>query len=196
MHAPTPEVCIISATCEIVRCGGQDTFALQKAITCTPAVLQQILRRRPQHWFFERCRRACSSRALPSGVAKQCLCKKAVELLSFTRRCSAFFQLAQPRLQKLHPDGSDLQRLPVCFPYFYIVHYCCVFSVELGRLPLVKTAAKMARGLCYNNKDRLMAGMIIAGWDPVEGGTVYEIPLGGTMIKQKFAIGGSGSTYM
>ena len=70
------------------------------------------------------------------------------------------------------------------------------FSVELGRLPLVKTAAKMARGLCYNNKDRLLAGMIIAGWDPVEGGTVYEIPLGGTMMKQKFAIGGSGSTYM
>lgn len=71
-----------------------------------------------------------------------------------------------------------------------------LFSVELGRLPLVKTAAKMARGLCYNNKDRLLAGMIIAGWDPVEGGTVYEIPLGGTMMKQKFAIGGSGSTYM
>lgn len=70
------------------------------------------------------------------------------------------------------------------------------FSVELGRLPLVKTAAKMARGLCYNNKDRLLAGMIIAGWDPVDGGTVYEIPLGGTMMKQKFAIGGSGSTYM
>lgn len=70
------------------------------------------------------------------------------------------------------------------------------FSVELGRLPLVKTAAKMARGLCYNNKDRLLAGMIIAGWDPVDGGSVYEIPLGGTMIKQKFAIGGSGSTYM
>ncbi|CAN0481823.1 unnamed protein product [Ectocarpus sp. 8 AP-2014] len=70
------------------------------------------------------------------------------------------------------------------------------FSVELGRLPLVKTAAKMARGLCYNNKDRLLAGMIIAGWDPVDGGTVYEIPLGGTMMKQKFAIGGSGSTYI
>lgn len=74
--------------------------------------------------------------------------------------------------------------------------HCCAFSVELGRLPLVKTAAKLARNLCYNNKDRLLAGMIIAGWDPVEGGTVYEIPLGGTMMKQKFAIGGSGSTYM
>lgn len=68
--------------------------------------------------------------------------------------------------------------------------------MELGRLPLVKTAAKLARGFCYGNKDRLLAGMIIAGWDPVDGGSVYEIPLGGTMIKQKFALGGSGSTYM
>lgn len=69
-------------------------------------------------------------------------------------------------------------------------------SVELGRPPLVKTAAKRAQELCYHNKGALLAGMIIAGWDPVEGGTVYEIPLGGTLIKQKFAIGGSGSTYM
>ncbi|CAM9113368.1 unnamed protein product [Sphacelaria rigidula] len=69
-------------------------------------------------------------------------------------------------------------------------------SAELGRLPLVKSAAKLAQGLCYRNKDQLMAGMIIAGWDPVEGGTVYEIPLGGTLMKQKFAIGGSGSTYI
>lgn len=69
-------------------------------------------------------------------------------------------------------------------------------SSELGRPPQVKTAAKLAQGLCYNNKDALLAGMIIAGWDPVSGGTVYEIPLGGTLIKQKFAIGGSGSTYM
>lgn len=69
-------------------------------------------------------------------------------------------------------------------------------SAELGRLPAVKTAASLVRGLCYDNKDKLLAGMIIAGWDPIEGGSVYEIPLGGTVMKQKFAIGGSGSTYM
>ena len=41
-----------------------------------------------------------------------------------------------------------------------------------------------------------MAGLICGGWDPYEGGQVYEIPLGGTIMRQKFAIGGSGSTYI
>lgn len=41
-----------------------------------------------------------------------------------------------------------------------------------------------------------MAGVIIAGWDPVEGGSIYSIPLGGSCIKVPFAMGGSGSTYV
>jgi len=41
-----------------------------------------------------------------------------------------------------------------------------------------------------------MAGMICGGWDPYEGGQVYEIPLGGTIMPQKFALGGSGSSYI
>jgi len=41
-----------------------------------------------------------------------------------------------------------------------------------------------------------MAGVIIGGWDSVEGGSVYNIPLGGTCIKMPFALGGSGSTYV
>ena len=41
-----------------------------------------------------------------------------------------------------------------------------------------------------------MAGLICGGWDPYDGGQVYEIPLGGTIMKQKFALGGSGSTYI
>ena len=52
------------------------------------------------------------------------------------------------------------------------------------------------RSICYNNKDKLMAGLICGGWDPYDGGQVYEIPLGGTIMKQKFALGGSGSTYI
>ena len=52
------------------------------------------------------------------------------------------------------------------------------------------------RRLCYENKDNLMAGVIVGGWDPVEKGSVYNIPLGGTCIKMPFAIGGSGSTYI
>jgi 20S proteasome subunit beta 1 len=40
------------------------------------------------------------------------------------------------------------------------------------------------------------AGMIIAGWDRRHGGQVYSIPLGGSLHKQSYAIGGSGSTYI
>jgi 20S proteasome subunit beta 1 len=40
------------------------------------------------------------------------------------------------------------------------------------------------------------AGMIIAGWDHRHGGQVYSIPLGGSLHKQSYAIGGSGSTYI
>ena len=41
-----------------------------------------------------------------------------------------------------------------------------------------------------------MAGIIVAGWDPVEGGQVYSVPLGGSLVRQSYAIGGSGSTYI
>jgi len=38
--------------------------------------------------------------------------------------------------------------------------------------------------------------MIIAGYDPRHGGTVYSIPLGGSLHAGPYAIGGSGSTYI
>lgn len=40
------------------------------------------------------------------------------------------------------------------------------------------------------------AGLIIAGWDERHGGQVYSIPLGGSLHKQAYSIGGSGSTYI
>ena len=36
----------------------------------------------------------------------------------------------------------------------------------------------------------LQTGMIVGGWDKYEGGKIYGIPLGGTVIEQPFAIGG------
>jgi len=78
----------------------------------------------------------------------------------------------------------------------YVKHFLSQLSIETGKLPTVKTAAHLMRKLCYENKDNLMAGVIVGGWDPVEGGSVYNIPLGGTCIKMDFAIGGSGSTYI
>lgn len=44
--------------------------------------------------------------------------------------------------------------------------------------------------------DSYSAGLIIAGWDERFGGQVYSIPLGGSLHKQAYAIGGSGSTYI
>lgn len=69
-------------------------------------------------------------------------------------------------------------------------------SVETGKPPLVKVAAHLMRKLCYDNKDNLMAGVIVGGWDPVHGGQVYNIPIGGSLMKMPFALGGSGSTYI
>ena len=69
-------------------------------------------------------------------------------------------------------------------------------AIEEDMLPLVRTAATLFGQVCYNNKDNLMAGIICAGWDEYRGGQVYSIPLGGCMVRQPFAIGGSGSTYI
>ncbi|KAJ8609348.1 hypothetical protein CTAYLR_009304 [Chrysophaeum taylorii] len=78
----------------------------------------------------------------------------------------------------------------------YVRHYLGAHAIECGRPPLVKTAANLCKRICYANKDRLLASVIVAGVDPYEGGSVYVIPLGGTCAKVPFAIGGSGSTYI
>ncbi|KAL7543473.1 hypothetical protein ACHAXR_012754 [Thalassiosira sp. AJA248-18] len=78
----------------------------------------------------------------------------------------------------------------------YVRHYLAQLAVETGRAPEVKVAAHLMRRLCYENKDNLMAGVIIGGWDPVNGGSVFNIPLGGACIPMPFALGGSGSTFI
>jgi 20S proteasome subunit beta 1 len=74
--------------------------------------------------------------------------------------------------------------------------YTTALALETQRPALVHTAAALFRELIYQNKSRLTAGVICAGWDPPKGGQVYSITLGGTMVRQPFAIGGSGSTYI
>ncbi|KAK4061915.1 hypothetical protein Trihar35433_9515 [Trichoderma harzianum] len=71
-----------------------------------------------------------------------------------------------------------------------------LFSMTSGRPPMTQTAASIFQEICYANKDMLSAGLIIAGWDERFGGQVYSIPLGGSLHKQAYAIGGSGSTYI
>lgn len=78
------------------------------------------------------------------------------------------------------------------FPFNHII----LRSISKGDSPDVFTAAMVFKNLCYNNKDNLSAGIIVAGWDKHNGGSVYNIPLGGSLHQQPFAIGGSGSTYI
>ncbi|CDF32448.1 Proteasome subunit beta type [Chondrus crispus] len=78
----------------------------------------------------------------------------------------------------------------------YVRYYLSMHDIELGEDPDVDTAAKLFRELCYHNKGQLMAGIIVAGWDKHKGGQVFTIPLGGALVQQPFAIGGSGSSYI
>ncbi|MCJ1471272.1 Proteasome subunit beta type-1 [Pseudocyphellaria aurata] len=78
-----------------------------------------------------------------------------------------------------------------------IVHYHLgMYGITNDEPPTTQTAAALFQELCYDNKDQLSAGMIIAGYDPRHGGSVYSIPLGGSLHQQPYAIGGSGSTYI
>ncbi|CAG8711409.1 2284_t:CDS:2, partial [Funneliformis caledonium] len=74
--------------------------------------------------------------------------------------------------------------------------YSEMYSVNFGEDPTIRTAAALFHDICYQNKNALSAGIIVAGWDKYEGGSVYCIPLGGSLHKQPFATAGSGSTYV
>ncbi|KIY49510.1 20S proteasome subunit [Fistulina hepatica ATCC 64428] len=78
-----------------------------------------------------------------------------------------------------------------------IVHYQLqMYTQTAGERPSVHAAAALFQRICYENKDNLSAGIIVAGWDKDVGPSVYNIPLGGGLFRQPWAIGGSGSTYV
>lgn len=78
----------------------------------------------------------------------------------------------------------------------YVHYFLNQWSLDTGRQPTVKVAAHLMRRLIYTNKDRLMAGVIVAGYDPIDGASVYTITLGGSCLKLPFATGGSGSVFI
>ncbi|KAJ9599163.1 hypothetical protein L9F63_010340 [Diploptera punctata] len=88
-------------------------------------------------------------------------------------------------------SAADTQAIADIVKYHLDFH-----SIELGEPPLVETAANIFRELCYNYRDSLTAGIIVAGWDKRKGGQVYMVPIGGMCVKQPVAVGGSGSTYV
>ncbi|KAK0520640.1 Proteasome subunit beta type-1 [Tilletia horrida] len=70
-----------------------------------------------------------------------------------------------------------------------ITYHLSLFEVLHGQ-PEVSTAAHLFSEIVYQNKDRLSAGIIVAGWDKRNGGSVFNVPLGGGLFKQPWAIGG------
>jgi 20S proteasome subunit beta 1 len=66
-------------------------------------------------------------------------------------------------------------------------HHAQIYTSVYGG---VATVAALFEKMCYENKDQLSAGIIVAGWDAEKGGSVYNIPLGGGMFQQPWAIGG------
>lgn len=76
-----------------------------------------------------------------------------------------------------------------------VQYYLDLYQGQYGE-PNTRTAASVFKQLCYENKDNLTAGIIVAGFDEKNGGEVYSIPLGGSMHKQPYAIAGSGSTFI
>ncbi|XP_053908738.1 proteasome subunit beta type-6 [Cuculus canorus] len=88
-------------------------------------------------------------------------------------------------------SAADTQAVADAVAYQLAFH-----SVELEEPPRVRTAARLFQQTCYRYREELSAGIIVAGWDPRRGGQVYVVPLGGMLLRQPFAVGGSGSSYI
>lgn len=113
-----------------------------------------------------------------------------------------------------HPRSRILLSVRICGRYSGGCRYCTLLSTNVqvrlnpslkkhvtssrglvsqqsGAPPPVHTAATLFQKLCYENKDGLSAGIIVAGWDKEVGPSVYNIPLGGGLFRQPWAIGGA-----
>eukprot|EP01115_Flamella_aegyptia_P013498 TRINITY_DN72260_c2_g2_i1.p1 TRINITY_DN72260_c2_g2~~TRINITY_DN72260_c2_g2_i1.p1 ORF type:complete len:235 (-),score=36.60 TRINITY_DN72260_c2_g2_i1:165-773(-) len=88
-------------------------------------------------------------------------------------------------------SAADTQAIADIVRYYLDVH-----SIDINEEPEVATAANLFQDFCYKYKNSLSASIIVAGWDPHNGASIYAIPLGGTCVKQPFAVGGSGSIYI
>lgn len=88
-------------------------------------------------------------------------------------------------------SAADTQAVADAVAYQLAFH-----SIELEEPPRVRTAACLFQQSCYRYREELSAGIIVAGWDRRRGGQVYVVPMGGMLLRQPFAVGGSGSSYI
>ena len=75
-------------------------------------------------------------------------------------------------------------------------NYLEQYAIDVGAQPTVAAAASLFQKMCYANKWNISAGIIVAGYDNINGGSVYSIPSGGSCVKLDYAIGGSGSIFL
>lgn len=79
----------------------------------------------------------------------------------------------------------------------HVRHYVAMLEAQLQSTARVETIAQLVMQMNYANKDHLVGALIIAGYDSIDGeGQVYGCPIGGTLSREKWAIDGSGSTYI
>ncbi|GMH45557.1 hypothetical protein BSKO_13514 [Bryopsis sp. KO-2023] len=77
----------------------------------------------------------------------------------------------------------------------YVRYYAEQHAISLGTDPDVWTVANLVSQINYRNK-HLSAYMLVAGWDAAKGGQVFSVVMGGTVVQEKWAIDGSGSSYI
>ncbi|KAG5505539.1 hypothetical protein JIQ42_08302 [Leishmania sp. Namibia] len=77
-----------------------------------------------------------------------------------------------------------------------VSNYLGSYQTDVGADVNVATAANLFHKMCYMNKWNISAGIIVAGYDPINGGSVYSIPSGGSCVKLDYALGGSGSIFL
>lgn len=77
-----------------------------------------------------------------------------------------------------------------------VKYHLDLYKSTNGVAPTPHLAASLFQEICYNNKDGLSAGIICAGYDEKNGGEVYNIPIGGSIHKQDYILGGSGSIFI
>jgi len=89
-------------------------------------------------------------------------------------------------------SSSDTQALSSFAKYFQNV---LQVNAEDHKKPQVSVIAQVMRKLIQGNKGRLLAQMIVGGYDE-SGPALFEVMQSGMAIKRQFATGGSGSLYI
>ncbi|VBB30352.1 unnamed protein product [Acanthocheilonema viteae] len=77
-----------------------------------------------------------------------------------------------------------------------VKYYIEVYSMMEEEDVTVGRCAQIFRNFLYKYRDSLSASVLVAGYDDIEGGQLYAVPLGGYVTRQRCASSGSGSTFV